>query len=312
MSKLLRFAILIPLIFSFVAFVLTNLALFSGNQKGFLEEYAVIRINTTRIGQNVLQTDSKSDSSNDDNGDESLWDKLKGKVDDLGDDAKGKINDIAGDIIGDIADELGVSDWYSLHVMNACWGGFGPNATTSHFQLNVTNCTQSAAKIRFNLTEIMDHQLSLGPFHISLESIKWPGSIQLKIAALNSALMALFVFYVLGVGFSGLSMLACIPAFLFGDKRIILMMNTALASLGAGVITLASIIATAASSIAVNAINTEGKPVTVVATKGTKFYGLTWSSTILMMLTTGFWVTKFMLIWKKEKKDRERYSKERF
>lgn len=158
----------------------------------------------------------------------------------------------------------------------------------------------------------MDHQLSLGPFHISLEKIKWPGSIQVKINTLNAALMALFVFYVLGVGFSGLSMLACLPAFVLGDKRIILMINTAFASLAAGVTTLASIIATAASSIAANDINIEGKPVTVVATKGTKFYGLTWSASILMILSAAFWIGKFMLIWKKEKKERERYSKEGF
>ncbi|KAL7950055.1 actin cortical patch SUR7/pH-response regulator pali [Trichoderma barbatum] len=312
MSILLRFAVLIPLIFSFVAFVLTNLTLFAGNQKGFMEEYAVLRINTTMLGQNVLQTDDKPDSSNEDDGDESLWDKITDKADDLGDDAKDKINEIAGDIIDDVAERLGVSDWYSIHIMNACWGGFGSNATASHFQLNVTNCTQSSPANRFNLTDIMDRQLSLGPFHISLEKIHWPGSIQLKISALNSALMALFVFYVLGVGFSGLAMLACIPTFVLGEKKILLMANTALASLAAATITLASIIATAASCIAVNAINVEGKPVSVVASRGTKFYTLTWVTAALMMLSTAFWVGKFVLVWKTEKKDRERYSKEGF
>lgn len=159
---------------------------------------------------------------------------------------------------------------------------------------------------------MLDQQLSLGPFDISLANIHWPGSIQVKISTLNSALYALFVFYVLGVGFSGLSTLACIPAFILQDKKLILMANTALASLGAATITLGSIIATAASSIAVNAINIEGKPVTLVATRGTQFYALTWVAAALMMLSTLFWVGKFAMLWKKEKKDRERYSKERF
>lgn len=44
MSILLRFIVVIPLILSFVTFVLTNLALFAGHQKGFMEEYAVIRV----------------------------------------------------------------------------------------------------------------------------------------------------------------------------------------------------------------------------------------------------------------------------
>ncbi|KAL7915856.1 actin cortical patch SUR7/pH-response regulator pali [Trichoderma velutinum] len=310
MSVLLRLAVLIPLIFSFVAFVLTNLTLFAGSKKGFMEEYAVIRINATNLGQNVLPSDDKS-GSDDDDGD-SLWDQFTGGLDDLGDSAKGKINDIAGDVIGDIADSLGISDWYSLHVMNACWGSFGPNATASHFQLNTTNCTQSSPQVHFNLTSIMDHQLSVGPIHISLAKIHWPSSIQLKIDALNSALMALFVLYVLGVGFSGLAMLACLPAFVLGDKRVILMVNTALASLAAFIITLASIISTAAGSVAVNAINVEGKPVSVVATNGTKFYTITWVTSALMILSSAFWVGKFVFIWKKEKKERERYSKEGF
>lgn len=319
MSALLRFAVLIPLIFSLVAFVLTNLALFAGHQKGFMEEYAVIRLNTSMLGQDIFQSDDSSDSSSsssdDDDGD-SLWDKITDKVDDIKDDVKGKISDIVGDIADDLADELGISDWYSLHIMNACMGSFGPNATTSHYKLNTTNCTSSSPANRFNLTEILDHQLSIGPLDLNLADIHWPGSIQSSIDTLNGALLALFVFYVLGVGFSGLSMLACVPAFLLQQqqpgKRLVLMVNAALASLAAATITLGSIIATAASAVAVSAINDKGEPVTLVATQGSKFYGLTWAAAALMIVSALFWVGKFAWLWKKEKRERERYSKERF
>ncbi|PTB70840.1 hypothetical protein BBK36DRAFT_167661 [Trichoderma citrinoviride] len=313
MANLLRFAVLIPLIFSLVAFVLTNLALFAGHQKGFMEEYAVIRLNASRLGQDMFQSDDSSDSSsNDDDDSESIWDKITDKVDDLKDDVKGKINDIAGDLAEDLADELGIDDWYSLHIMNACMGSFGPNATTSHFKLNTTNCTSSSPANRFNLTAILDQQLSIGPLDINLADIHWPGSIQSSIDTLNGALLALFVFYVLGVGFSGLAMLACIPAFLLQDKRLVLMVNGALALLAAATITLGSIIATAASAVAVSAINDKGEPVTLVATQGTKFYGLTWAAAALMIVSALFWVGKFAFLWKREKRERERYSKERF
>ncbi|KAH0496792.1 hypothetical protein TgHK011_004138 [Trichoderma gracile] len=314
MSALLRFTVLIPLIFSLVAFVLTNLALFAGHQKGFMEEYAVIRLNTSMLGQDMFQSDDSADSSNasEDDGD-SLWDKITDKVDDIKDDVKGKISDIVGDIADDLADELGISDWYSLHIMNACMGSFGPNATTSHYKLNTTNCTSSSPANRFNLTEILDHQLSIGPLDLNLADIHWPGSIQSSIDTLNGALLALFVFYVLGVGFSGLAMLACVPAFLLQpDKRLVLMVNGALASLAAATITLGGIIATAASAVAVSAINDKGEPVTLVATQGAKFYGLTWAAAALMIVSALFWVGKFAWLWKKEKRERERYSKERF
>ncbi|KAL7801318.1 actin cortical patch SUR7/pH-response regulator pali [Trichoderma aethiopicum] len=312
MSALLRFAVLIPLIFSLVAFVLTNLALFAGHQKGFMEEYAVIRLNTSMLGQDIFQSEDSSDSSSSDDGDsDSLWDKITDKVDDIKDDVKGKISDIIGDIADDLADELGINDWYSLHIMNACMGSFGPNATASHYKLNTTNCTSSPAN-RFNLTEILDHQLSIGPLDLNLADIHWPGGIQSSIDTLNGALLALFVFYVLGVGFSGLAMLACVPAFLLQDKRLFLMVNGALALLAAATITLGSIIATAASAVAVSAINDKGEPVTLVATQGGKFYGLTWAAAALMIVSALFWVGKFAWLWKREKRERERYSKERF
>ncbi|KAL6884180.1 actin cortical patch SUR7/pH-response regulator pali [Trichoderma longibrachiatum] len=313
MSALLRFAVLIPLIFSLVAFVLTNLALFAGHQKGFMEEYAVIRLNTSMLGQDMFQSDDSSDSSSSDDDDgDSLWDKITDKVDDIKDDVKGKISDIIGDIADDLADELGINDWYSLHIMNACMGSFGPNATTSHYKLNTTNCTSSSPANRFNLTEILDHQLSIGPLDLNLADIHWPGGIQSSIDTLNAALLALFVFYVLGVGFSGLAMLACVPAFLLQDKRLVLMVNSALALLAAATITLGSIIATAASAVAVSAINDKGEPVTLVATQGSKFYGLTWAAAALMIVSALFWVGKFAWLWKREKRERERYSKERF
>lgn len=165
---------------------------------------------------------------------------------------------------------------------------------------------------RFNLTEILNQELSIGPLDISLADIDWPDSIQDKISDLNSALLALFIFFVMGVGFSGLSMLACIPAFLLGDKKIILFINTILASLAAATITLGSIIVTAASSIAANAINKAGEKITLVATKGTKFYIIAWIAAIFMIISSLFWIGKFAMLWKKEKRDRERYSKERF
>jgi hypothetical protein len=105
-----------------------------------------MQLNTSMLGQNILKNDDNSASSSNDtsDGDDSIFDKFKHKVHDIGSDVKGKIGDITGDIIEDIAGELGISDWYSIHIMNACQGEFGANATTTHFMLNVTNCTQSA------------------------------------------------------------------------------------------------------------------------------------------------------------------------
>ena len=39
-----RFLVLLPLVLSLVAFILTTLALFAGHKDGFMEDYAVARV----------------------------------------------------------------------------------------------------------------------------------------------------------------------------------------------------------------------------------------------------------------------------
>ena len=57
-----RCSALIPIIFIAASFVLTFLCLFAGRHEGFMEDYAVLTLNTSRIGQNVLQTLASSNS----------------------------------------------------------------------------------------------------------------------------------------------------------------------------------------------------------------------------------------------------------
>jgi hypothetical protein len=62
---------------------------------------------------------------------------------------RGEISGDLGDIIGDVADtlaaELGIKQWYSMHLMNMCEGTYTPNATASGTQLNVSACTSPTA-----------------------------------------------------------------------------------------------------------------------------------------------------------------------
>lgn len=57
-----RLSALIPIVLIAASFVLAFLCLFAGSKKGFLEDYAIITLNTSRIGYNVFN-DSDSSSS---------------------------------------------------------------------------------------------------------------------------------------------------------------------------------------------------------------------------------------------------------
>ena len=52
-----------------------------------------------------------------------------------------RLNDLLNGAADKLADELGISQWYSFHVMNVCQGDFAPNVTVSGAWYNTTNCT---------------------------------------------------------------------------------------------------------------------------------------------------------------------------
>jgi uncharacterized BrkB/YihY/UPF0761 family membrane protein len=154
---------------------------------------------------------------------------------------------------------------------------------------------------QFNLTRILNQEMTTGPFGLGLADIKWPDTIQDKINNINSALLAFYIFLIIGIGSSGVSMLACVLAFFFGDKRTVLFANIIPTTLAAILITLGCIIITAASSIAVNAINKAGAKITLVADKGVNFYIISWSAAGFIIFPALFWITKLAILRNKEK-----------
>lgn len=155
---------------------------------------------------------------------------------------------------------------------------------------------------RFNLTELLDHQLEVGPFQLSLTDINWPDDIQDAIDMLNSALLALFVLYVLGVGFSGLAMLGSLAAFFLFSRRGVNAANLGLASLAALCLTVGSILVTVAGDKGVDKINDVGDDVGISASLGTKFLALTWASSGFMIAATSYWTTHLCLMRRERKR----------
>ncbi|KAF4435034.1 hypothetical protein FACUT_7475 [Fusarium acutatum] len=296
-----RFFVLLPLVLSMVAFILSMLCLFAGHKEGFMEEYSVARLNTSMIGHNVLDTDSDA-SSNGNDEDDGFFGKVTDKWNEVKDDVKGKINDITGDVADKLADTIGISEWYSIHVMATCDGQYKPNATSPGAGYNVTNCTNSAPEKRFNLTEMLDKQLEVGPFQLNLADINWPDDIQDSIDLLNTALLVTFVFYVLAVGFSGLAMVASAGAFFLFARRGVNAVNVVLSGLAALVLLIASILVTVAGKKGVNKINDVGDDVGLSASVGNKFLALTWAAAALMIIAAIYWVMHLCLMRRERKR----------
>lgn len=87
-----------------------------------------MQFNTSVLGQTIFRN-SESDNNKSIVGKNSARDSLDDAFDDL-------FNNLTANMAG----FLGISDWYSIHVINACQGEFVHN-TTSYGSLNTTSCT---------------------------------------------------------------------------------------------------------------------------------------------------------------------------
>ncbi|PNY25028.1 Uncharacterized protein TCAP_05033 [Tolypocladium capitatum] len=303
MAPVARFFVLVPLILALVSFVLTSLTLFAGNKQGFMEDYAVVRLNTSMIGRNLL--DKAKDGGKDAGKSGSAKDGLLGDIKNWWDDAKGgakdQINGIKGAAADKLAGKLGVSQWYSLHIMDSCEGNWSPNATALEPSLNVTNCTASSPSHRLNLTEMLDHELKVGPLKLNLADLDWPDSIQDKLDVLNDALMALFVVYVLAVGFSGLSMFLNLGAFLLPGKAGLVPLNLVVGTLGGLACIIGTLIVAVAGPKGVREINDKGARVGISAERGIKFYIVSCIATGFMLGVAMFWLAQFLALRRKNK-----------
>ncbi|KAI0141164.1 hypothetical protein F4776DRAFT_551319 [Hypoxylon sp. NC0597] len=288
------FMVIIPLILSIAGFVLAMLALFAGtgSQQQALEDYHLIAINMSNFGHDLVPTATSSGSQPTATDDGFGWDDIQDGLDDIEGEITDQLNDIANDIADELAQKLGISQWYSLHVMTACEGNFAPNATSPDAWYNTTNCTAQSPGVHFNLTDVIQREIDAGPLKINATDIPIPSSIQETIDYLNSFLLATFVLYVLGSGFSGLSFLSCIVILTLRRDSIgrgTVIINVALSSLAALSLAIGSAIATAISKKGVSEINSAGDDVGISAVEGTKFMIISWVAFAVMFVALVFW-----------------------
>ena len=290
--------VVFPLLLSFVAFILAMIALFAGTggRQQELEEYHIIAINMSNFGQDLLPTETSEEAAP-----EPTRDGFLGFIDDVGDevdDLRDQVTDAVGDALDSAADELadalGISQWYSFHIMSACEGNFAPNATEVGAWYNTTNCTAREPGVRFNLTDVINHEIDMGPLNFNTASIQLPDVVQQAVDLLNSALFAVFIFYVLGSGFAGMAFLLSIATLALayrqpGNHRKTVLLNALNAFLGTLTLMIGSAITTAVARKGAAQINGMGDDVGISAVAGRKFITISWVAFGLMCAAFLFW-----------------------
>jgi len=286
-----RFLAILPILCCTAALILSFLCLFAGHKKGFMEDYSLITLNTSAIGENLISTSSSSSSS-------TLSSLLNLIPDEITDGVTNEINEQ----IDKFRERVGIEDFYSAHMLNYCEGqyepGEKPNATLSEKDIskNVTECSKSRATYKFNPTEIIQNALNKSGVDVTLSDLKWPEDLQDGIDALNTLMAAMFVLYVLAICLIFVTLVAAaISLFLSGSSRLTPCVNFLLATLAFLTIGLASALVTAVMVKGTDVINEHGNTIGLEADRGNKFLALTWAATGLMLVALVAWIVGFFM-----------------
>jgi len=262
-----------------------------------MEDYHIVTLNTSDIGANLIPTSTSgilpTSTGSSVGGIISGLSSLLPRAPEpgLGDDIENDLGALADDVTDAIARELGIKEWYSLHLMDMCEGTYKPNATAKGAAKNVSRCSNQTAMYHFDINTIIAEELSLGPFHLNLSDISWPSSIQDGLDTLSTALDATFVLYCIGIAAAGLAILTSLIAiFLLTSSGLFHFLNWSLASMAFLAMLIASIIITVLQNKATDIINKYGNDIGVYAVRGKKFLVLTWVATGVMFLAAALWV----------------------
>ncbi|KAI0878993.1 actin cortical patch SUR7/pH-response regulator pali [Hypoxylon argillaceum] len=283
-----------PVLISFVAFILVVIALLAGTgpQQESLEPYHVIAVNLSNFGQDLIPTSTASNPKASQTSGGSFFDQISDAAHGLGQDISDGINNITNGIADELTEELGISQWYSLHMLTACEGMFAPNASSPQAWYNLTNCTAQQPGFRLNLSQILDHEIQAGPLKLNLNQLPIPDSVQDAIDIVNDALLAVLVFYALASALAGLSFLLSLAVLILLRKKVskpVVWASMAIAGLAAFVLLIGSAIITYVNNKGVPEINHAGKDVGITGIRGSKLINLSWISFGLMLITSLYW-----------------------
>ncbi|KAF2769541.1 hypothetical protein EJ03DRAFT_327383 [Teratosphaeria nubilosa] len=279
-----RILAIIPVVCFVAALVLSFLCLFAGSKKGFMEDYALVTLNTSRIGTDLFNTTDTSSNNPVIN-----W------LDDLSNSIENEIENDINSLARSIAKDLGLHDFYSAHILNYCEGyytpGAVPNATLhrSSIDKNVTHCSSPKDGYIFHPRVLLQADLNrTGNSNVNLSTLQWPDEIDEGLKDLRIIATAMFVLYCIATAFIGVGVVLAITGFLL-DGRLSAFVNIVVDSMAFVASLLASALATAVVVKGTHVINKHGNDIGISAKEGNWFLAITWAATAIVLVASFVW-----------------------
>lgn len=260
--------------------------------QNLLKPSSFLQLNTSRLGQNIFNTTESSSNP------------LVNFLDNISNTIESEIQDG----ITDVAQQLGIHDFYSAHLMTYCEGYYYYNNNNNNnnsstntntrdnnnnnededAKKNITKCSNRTALYNFNPQKILQQELDASNTGIDLSDLNWPSDISTGLNALRIAAKATFVLYCIAIGFIGIAILAAVAS-IFLAGRLSAILNVIADWMAFVTLGIASAIATAVAVKGARTINKYGGEVGVSADRGNKFLVITWVATGLLLLSSVVW-----------------------
>lgn len=146
-----------------------------------------------------------------------------------------------------------------------------------------------------NISALLDHELSVGPFSLNLADLGLTQDIQKGLDIIPKAIKAIVAMYILAALFIGLSFFASIGAVLIMPRSEVrlAMANLGLAGLAVLFLLVGNLITTIGSSKVVKVVTEHGNGIGLYAEQGSKFIAMTWATFVLVLLSAFYWAFEY-------------------
>ncbi|TPX15370.1 uncharacterized protein E0L32_004647 [Thyridium curvatum] len=266
----------------------------AGRNPGFMEDYHILLLNTSALGQGLIPT--ATDGGN--HPSTSSCGPIGGALGKLCADATGAVGSAVGSGAAELSsldaaaaeslrNKIGLQQWYSFHVLDICQGLFTPNATAPRAAYNATSCTQSLQTSLFNISALIDRQLGAGPLHLSLADLGLATDLQDGLDKLSNGLKILAYLYITAIALSAVSL--CLSVFWLCRRAYKVSWANFWAALLTALVLLVANTIVVIGGGSVSRINGLGNKIGLSLSSGEKFAAITWASFALALLLALIW-----------------------
>lgn len=164
--------------------------------------------------------------------------------------------------------------------------------------LSQTPCSllTSSVPSGFNISEIIDKELRLGPLQLTLADIGFTEDIQNTMDMINKILKAFAIILIVTTVLTGISFLASLISLglITRRERGVLLTNVVLSGIAMGMLIISGLLVTIGAHIGADKANEMGADIGLSAKPGTNYTIITWVAVGLMIITFIFWLRQWL------------------